>query len=217
MKKKLLAMGAFLCMTVAGMAQMPQGAGQRPGGAGQRPQAPQISEEQKAEMIQTRVNEVSEDAGGLDAATQGKVKDLYTQYFDVLSRGKPSLPSTGGGGTAAGGRAGAIPSGGAGGGGGEMGGGGGGGAMMGGGGMRGGMGGGGNSDMLERIRTQIKEYNDAKKAFDNGLKEMMTKDQFKAYQKGDKVREKEREKARANQRPAGMGGGMPGAGAGPGR
>ena len=100
MKKKLFAMAAFLCMTVAGMAQMPQGAGQRPGGAGQRPQAPQISEEQKAEMIQTRVNEVSEDAGGLDAATQGKVKDLYTKYFDVLSKGKPSLPSTGGGGAA---------------------------------------------------------------------------------------------------------------------
>jgi hypothetical protein len=205
MKKQLFAMAAFLCMTVAGMAQMPQGAGQRPGGAGQRPQAPQISEEQKAEMIQTRVNEVSEDAGGLDAATQGKVKDLYTKYFDVLSKGKPSLPSTGGGGTAAGGRAGAIPSGGAGGGGGDFGGGGGGGAMMGGGGMRGGAGGGGNSEMLERIRTQIKEYNDAKKEFDNGLKEMMTKDQFKAYQKGDKVREKEREKNRASQFAGGMG------------
>ena len=81
MKKKLFAMAAFLCMTVAGMAQMPQGAGQRPGGAGQRPQAPQISEEQKAEMIQTRVNEVSEDAGGLDAATQGKVKDLSLIYM----------------------------------------------------------------------------------------------------------------------------------------
>lgn len=204
MKKKLFAMAAFLCMTVAGMAQMPQGAGQRPGGAGQRPQAPQISEEQKAEMIQTRVNEVSEDAGGLDAATQGKVKDLYTKYFDVLSKGKPSLPSTGGGGAASG-RAGAIPSGGAGGGGGDFGGGGGGGAMMGGGGMRGGAGGGGNSEMLERIRTQIKEYNDAKKEFDNGLKEMMTKDQFKAYQKGDKAREKEREKNRASQFAGGMG------------
>ena len=209
MKKKLLAMAAFLCLTVAGMAQMPQGAGQRPGGQGQRPQAPQLTEEQKAEQIQTRVNEISEDAGGLDATMQGKVKDLYTKYFDVLSKGKPSLPSTGGGGTAAGGRAGAIPSGGAGGGGGDMGGGmgGGGGAMMGGG-MRGGAGG-GNSEMLERIRTQIKEYNDAKKEFDNGLKEMMTKDQFKAYQKGDKAREKEREKARANQRPAG--GQFPGA------
>ena len=214
MKKKLLAMGAFLCMTVAGMAQMPQGAGQRPGGAGQRPQAPQITEEQKAEMIQTRVNEVSEDAGGLDAATQGKVKDLYTKYFDVLSKGKPSLPSTGGG--MGGGRpgGGGMPAGGAGGGGGDFGGGGGGGAMMGGGGMRGGAGGGGgNSEMLERIRTQIKEYNDAKKEFDNGLKEMMTKDQFKAYQKGDKAREKEREKARANQRPAGGMGQRP-AGAG---
>ena len=212
MKKKLFAMAAFLCMTVAGMAQMPQGAGQRPGGAGQRPQAPQISEEQKAEMIQTRVNEVSEDAGGLDAATQGKVKDLYTKYFDVLSKGKPSLPSTGGGGAASG-RAGAIPSGGAGGGGGDFGGGGGGGAMMGGGGMRGGAGGGGNSEMLERIRTQIKEYNDAKKEFDNGLKEMMTKDQFKAYQKGDKVREKEREKNRASQFAGGMGQRPAGAGA----
>ena len=197
MKKKLLAMATFLCLTVAGMAQMPQGAGQGQGRGGQRPQAPELTEEQKAEQIQTRVNEISEDAGGLDATMQGKVKDLYTKYFDVLSKGKPSLPSTGGGGTAAGGRAGAIPSGGAGGGGGDMG-----------GGMRGGAGG-GNSEMLERIRTQIKEYNDAKKEFDNGLKEMMTKDQFKAYQKGDKAREKEREKARANQRPAG--GQFPGA------
>ncbi len=190
---------------------MPQGADQGQGRGGQRPQAQQLTEEQKAEQIQTRVNEISEDAGGLDATMQGKVKDLYTQYFDVLSKGKPSLPSTGGGGAASG-RAGAIPSGGAGGGGGDMGGGG-GGAMMGGGGMRGGAGG-GNSDMLERIRTQIKEYNDAKKAFDNGLKEMLSKDQFKAYQKGDKAREKEREKNRANQRPAG--GQFPGAGAGAG-
>ena len=196
MKKKLFAMAAFLCMTVAGMAQMPQGADQGQGRGGQRPQAQQLTEEQKAEQIQTRVNEISEDAGGLDATMQGKVKDLYTQYFDVLSKGKPSLPSTGGGGAASG-RAGAIPSGGAG----------------GGGGMRGGAGG-GNSDMLERIRTQIKEYNDAKKAFDNGLKEMLSKDQFKAYQKGDKAREKEREKNRANQRPAG--GQFPGAGAGAG-
>lgn len=199
-------MGAFLCLTLAGMAQMPQGAGQ--GQGGQRPQAPQLTEEQKAEQIQTRVNEISEDAGGLDAEMQGKVKELYTKYFDVLSKGKPNLPSTGGGmgGGRPGGMGGGMPAGGAGGGGGDFGGGG-GGAMMGGGGMRGGGAGGGNSDMLERIRKQIKDYNDAKKEFDNGLKEMLSKDQFKAYQKGDKVREKEREKNRANMRP-GMGGGQ---------
>jgi len=200
MKKKLLAMAAFLCMTVVGMAQTPQGAAQGQGRSGQRPQAPQLTEEQKAEQIQTRVNEISEDAGGLDATMQGKVKEAYTKYFDVLSKGKPNLPSTSGG--AGGGmRGGGIPAGGSGGGGGDMGGmGGGGGAMMGGG-MRGGMGGGGNSEMLERIRTQIKEYNAAKKEFDNELKGMMSKDQFKAYQKGDKAREKEREKNRANMRP----------------
>ena len=211
MKKQLFAMAAFLCMTVAGMAQMPQGAGQGQG-RGERPQAPQLTEEQKAEQIQTRVNEVSEDAGGLDEATKGKVKDLYTKYFDVLSKGKPSLPSTGGGmGGGRPGGGGGMPAGGAGGGGGDFGGGGGGGAMMGGGGMRGGGAGGGNSEMLERIRTQIKEYNDAKKEFDNGLKEMMTKDQFKAYQKGDKAREKEREKNRASQFPGGGMGQRPGA------
>jgi len=202
MKKKLLATAAFLCMALAGMAQMPQGAGQGQRN-GQQRQAPQLTEEQKAEQIQTRVNEISEDAGGLDATMQGKVKEVYTKYFDVLSKGKPSLPSTGGSAGGAMGRAGSIPSGGAGGGGGDMGGmGGGGGAMMGGG-MRGGGMGGGNSDMLERIRTQIKEYNAAKKEFDNELKGMMSKDQFKAYQKGDKAREKEREKNRANMRPGG--------------
>lgn len=196
-------MAAFLCITTAGMAQQTGGQGQGP--RGQRPEAPQLTEEQKAEQIQMRVKEISEDAGGLDEAMQGRVGELYAQYFDVLSKGKPNLPSTGGGGAASG-RAGAIPQGGAG-GGGEMGAmGGGGGAMMGGGGR--GMGGAG-SDMLERIRTQIKEYNAAKKSFDNGLKEMLSKEQFKAYQKADKVREKER----AAQAPAGRGGGgFPGGG-----
>ena len=100
---------------------MPQGAGQGQGG-GQRPQAPQLTEEQKAEQIQQRVNEINEDAGGLDASVQAQVKDLYAKHFDVLSKGKPNLPSTGGG--MGGGRpsgGGGMPAGGAGGGGGDFG------------------------------------------------------------------------------------------------
>lgn len=202
MKKLLFTMAVSLMMGLMAMAQPPQG--QR-GQGGQRGQRPQLTAEQKEAAIQKRVDEINEDCQ-LDAGQQEKVKELYTKHFDVLNAGKPSLPSTGnnrigqqGIGNAA--------AGGGGGGGDMMGGGGGGGAMMGGGGGRGMMGGGGNSEMLERIREQIKNYNDAKKDFDNGLKEMMTKDQFKKYQKGDKEREKVREKERASQRPAG---GFPG-------
>jgi len=205
MKKLLFSMAAFLLMGLAAMAQAPQGQGQRGQGgpSGQRGQRPELTAEQKAEAIQKRVDEINEDCQ-LDAGQMEKVKELYTQHFDVLNAGKPTLPSTGN--NRIGQQGIGNSSAGTGGGGGDMMGGGGGGAMMGGGG-RGGFGGGGNSEMLDRIRDQIKTYNTSKKEFDNALKEMMSKDQFKKYQKGDKEREKARQKERENRRPSGMPGG----------